>query len=119
LGFADRLIGENLLGPAYQAIETSVAQGREDTDCVLQLAWLAYSFRDFRAVEIWCHEGLRLGADSAEPHLLLGLVLARGERWVEAVEEFDAALKKPGLLLERRAVLETLRAGAYANVPEW
>ena len=81
----------------------------------LWLAWLAHTFGDTRAVEIWCHEGNRLDPDSPEPHLMLGLVMMRGERWAEAVEEFEAALNKPGVALERRALLETYRADALAN----
>jgi hypothetical protein len=50
---------------------------------------------------------------------MLGLVMMRGERWAEAVEEFEAALNKPGVTLERRALLETFRAEALANIPEW
>jgi outer membrane protein assembly factor BamD (BamD/ComL family) len=50
---------------------------------------------------------------------MLGLVMMRGEHWSEAVEEFEAALRKPGVPLERQAMLETFRANALANIPEW
>ena len=49
----------------------------------------------------------------------MGLVLLRGERWAEAVEEFGSGLEKPDLRLERRALLETLCAEAAARIPEW
>ena len=110
---------QNRLDLAYRSLEADVARGEEDGRRALWLAWLAYAFRDTRAVEIWCHEGVRLEPDSPEPHLMLGLVMMREERWGEAVEEFEAALKKPGVTLERQAVLETFRANAFAHIPEW
>ena len=110
---------ENHLDLAYRCMEADVAQGAEDLRRTLWLAWLAYAFGDSRAVETWCHEAARLDSDSAEPHLMLGLVLMRAERWSEAVEEFDAGLKKPGVTLERQAVLAAFRANAFANIAEW
>jgi uncharacterized protein HemY len=118
-GLEYRLLAENHLDLAYQSLESDVARGAEDGRRTLWLAWLAYAFRDFRAVETWCHEGARLEPGSPEPHVMLGLVMMRGQRWAEAVEEFEAALNKPGVTLERRALLETFRAEALANIPEW
>jgi uncharacterized protein HemY len=119
VGLEYRLLAENRLDMAYRSLEADVARGEEDGRRALWLAWLAHTFGDTRAVEIWCHEGIRLDPDSPEPHLMLGLVMMRGERWAEAVEEFEAALNKPGVALERRALLETYRADALANIPEW
>jgi uncharacterized protein HemY len=119
VGLEYRLLAENHLDMAYRSLESDVARGEEDGRRALMLAWLAYTFGDARAVEIWCHEAIRLDPESPEPHLMLGLVLMRGERWAEAVEEFEAALHKPGVALERRAMLETYRANALANTPEW
>jgi hypothetical protein len=104
---------------AYRSLEEEVARGREDGRTALEMAWLAFAFRDLRAVETWCHEAIRLQPDSPEPHLLLGLVLLRGERWPEAVEEFGSGLDKPELTLERRALLETMCAEAASRIPEW
>jgi uncharacterized protein HemY len=118
-GLEYRYLVENHLDLAYRSLEADVAQDNEDGRRALWLAWLAYAFGDNRAVEIWCHEGVRLAPDSPEPHLMLGLVMMRAERWSEAVEEFEAALKKPDVPLERQAVLETFRAKAFANIPEW
>lgn len=118
-GLEYRLIGDNRLDMAYRSLEADVAAGLEDGRRALWLAWLAYAFNDARAVEIWCHEGVRLNPDSPEPHLMLGLVMMRGERWAEAAEEFEVALRKPGVPLERVALLETYRAGALARIPEW
>ena len=118
-GLEYRLLAENHLDMAYRSLESDVARGGEDGRRTLWLAWLAYAFGDARAVEIWCHEGARLEPDSPEPHVMLGLVMMRAEPWAEAVEEFEAALKKPGVTLERRALLETFRAEAFANVSEW
>ncbi len=118
-GLEYRLIAENRLDMAYRSLEADVAAGREDGRRALWLAWLAYAFGDARAVEIWCHEGARLDPHSPEPHLMLGLVMMRGERWAEAAEEFEAALHMPDVPLERQALLETYRAGALAMIPEW
>ena len=119
MGLEYRYLVENHLDLAYRCLEADVAQGAEDGRRAMWLAWLAYAFGDPRAVEIWCHEGARLDPDSPEPHLMLGLVMMRAERWSEAVEEFEAALRKPGITLERMAILETFRANAFANIAEW
>ena len=104
---------------AYKSLEQEIARGREEAGTALRMAWLAYAFRDTRAVETWCHEAIRLAPDWAEPHLLLGVVLMRGERWPEAVEELSTGMDKPGLTLERRALMETMCADASARIPEW
>ncbi|MGD0579821.1 MAG: hypothetical protein ABSC08_12930 [Bryobacteraceae bacterium] len=114
-----RQIVEGRFDQAYRSLEEEVARGREDGRTALRMAWLAFAFRDTRAVETWCHETIRLEPDSPEPHLLLGVVLLRGERWQEAAEEFGSGLEKPELSLERRALLETLCAEAVARIPEW
>lgn len=118
-GLEYRFLAENQFDLAYRSLESDIARGEEDGRRTLWLAWLAYAFGDSRAVEIWCHEGVRLEPDSPEPHLMLGLVMMRGERWAEAVEEFDVALNKPCVTLERQAILQTFRANAVANIPEW
>jgi hypothetical protein len=118
-GGAVRLLVEGRFDLAYRSLEEEIARGREDGPTALGMAWLAFAFRDLRAVETWCHEAIRLQSDSPEPHLLLGLVLLRGERWLEAVEEFGSGLEKPELTLERRALLETLCAAAASRIPEW
>ena len=94
-GEAVRQMIEGRFDLAYRSLEEEVARGREDGPTALEMAWLAFAFRDLRAVETWCHEAIRLAPDSPEPHLLLGLVLLRGERWPEAVEEFGSGLEKP------------------------
>jgi tetratricopeptide (TPR) repeat protein len=114
-----RLIADNRLATAYASLEQLVCSDREDAESARRLAWLAYSFQDFRAVETWCHECERLDDASPEPHVLLGVVLMRAGRWSESVEEFDAALKRGGLPAERRSLIEDLKAGAAANIPEW
>ncbi len=118
-GLEYRYLEENQLDLAYRCLEADVAEGAEDGRRAMCLAWLAYAFGDPRAVETWCHEAARLDPDSPEPHLMLGLVMMRAERWGEAVEEFEVALRKPGITLERQAVLETFRANAFANIAEW
>jgi hypothetical protein len=118
-GEAARQIVAGRFDVAYHNLEEEMAQGREDGPTAMRMAWLGFAFRDTRAVETWCHETIRLEPDSPEPHLLLGLVLLRGERWPEAAEEFGTGLQKPGLGLERRALLETLCAQAVARIPEW
>ena len=118
-GEAVRQMIEGRFDVAYRSFEEEVARGREDTPTALGMAWLAFAFRDLRAVETWCHEAIRLEPDSPEPHLLLGLVLLRDERWPEAVEEFGSGLDKPEITLERRALLETMCAEAASRIPEW
>ena len=118
-GLTLRCVADNEFGLAYRNLEEDLTRGEEDAQKTLWLAWLACYLCDYRAVEVWSHETSRLAPDSAEPHLLLGLVLLRARRWPEAVEECDAALRKPGLAVDRRAVLETMRAEAFAQIPEW
>ena len=117
--FGLRLIGENRLAAAYEYLEVLVARGEESAELCHRLAWLAYAFTDFRAVEIWSHETLRLDETMLEAHLLLGLVLQRSGRWVEASEEYSAGLRKPIAATERRARLEALLAEARGNIPEY
>jgi tetratricopeptide (TPR) repeat protein len=112
-------IAANHFDLAYLRLERELAEGREDAQRARWLAWLAYTFGDIRAIEIWCHEAARLDPASSEPYLLMGIVLMRAERWPEAVEEFDAGLARPELPVERQALLGTLRAEAFANIPEW
>ena len=77
-GGAVRLLVDGRFDLAYRSLEEEIARGREDGPTALGMAWLAFAFRDLRAVETWCHEAIRLQSDSPEPHLLLGLVLLRG-----------------------------------------
>lgn len=114
-----RLAASNRFAEAYASLEQLVATDREDAQAALRLAWLAYAFEDFRAVETWCHECERLDEASAEPHILLGVVLCRAGRWSESVDEFDAALGRGSLSARRRRMIEELKAFAAANIPEW
>jgi hypothetical protein len=114
-----QMIAANDFNHAYERLELDIAEGLEDATKALWMAWLAFVFGDIRAVEIWSHEAKRLDPASGEPHLLMGVVLMKAERWPEAVEEFEAGLAKPTLSLDREALLGTLRAEAYANIPEW
>lgn len=117
--FALRLIGENRLAAAYEYLEGLVARGEESAGHCHRLAWLAYAFADYRAVEIWSHETLRLDDTMLEAHLLLGLVLQRAGRWAEAAEEYSAGLRKPGTSPDRRARVEALLAEARRNISEF
>ncbi len=117
--FELRLIGENRLDVAYAYLEEQVARDRETAEVTLRLAWLAYAFRDFRAVETWCHEATRLDEMWAEPHILLGYVLQRAGRWEEAVEEYAIAGRRPGLSEERRQRVLDLTAECRTNISEF
>ncbi len=117
--FGLRLIGENRLAAAYEYLEGLVARGEESAGSCHRLAWLAYAFADFRAVEIWSHEALRLDEGMMEAHLLLGLVLQRSGRWEEAAEEYSAGLRKAGAPPHRRARLESLLDAARRKIPEY
>ena len=117
--FGLRLIGENRLAAAYEYLEGLVARGEESAENCHRLAWLAYAFADFRAVEIWCHETLRLDEGMMEVHLLLGLVLQRSSRWEEAAEEYSAGLRKLVAPSQRRARMESLLAVARQKIPEY
>jgi hypothetical protein len=116
---ADRLICEGRFELAYSCLEDQVSRGEETARACQALAWMAYAFKDFRAVETWSHESVRLDERSPEPHILLGFVLGNAARWAEAVEEFDIALRK-GLLEEaRRTRLSGLRDRTFAKIPEF
>lgn len=117
--FALRMASERRFGVAYASLEHEVACGRATAGDCLRLAWLGYAIGDYRAVETWCHECERLESGSAEPHVLLGYVFERGERWPEAVEEYDVALRRGRLEGERRALVESRRAHCEAQIPEW
>ena len=117
--FGLRLIGENRLPAAYAYLESLVARGEDSAEQCHRLAWLAYAFADFRAVEIWSHETLRLDDGMVEAHLLLGLVLQRAGRCAEAAEEYSAGLRKPAASPHRRARLEALLDEARRNIPEY
>lgn len=117
--FGLRLIGENRLAVAYEYLEGLVARGEESAEHCHRLAWLAYAFADFRAVEIWSHEALRLAEGMMEAHLLLGMVLERAGRWEEAAEEYAAGLRKAGAPPHRRARLESMLEIARQKIPEY
>jgi hypothetical protein len=117
--FELRLIGENRLPAAYAYLESLVARGEDSAEHCHRLAWLAFAFSDFRAVEIWSHETLRLDDGMMEAHLLLGLVLQRAGRWEEAAEEYSAGLRKSATLPQRRARLEALLADVRLKFPEY
>ena len=117
--FGLRLISENRLAVAYEYLEGLVAGGAESAEHCIRLAWLAYAFKDLRAVETWSHEALRLDAGTIGAHLLLGLVLQRSGRWAEAADEYEAGLRIPVASAERRTRLESLLREARASIPEF
>lgn len=117
--FSLRLIGENRLDVAYAYLEDMVARDQESAVVTLRLAWLAYAFRDFRAVETWCHEATRLDEASAEPHILLGFVLQRAGRWEEAVAEYEIAGRRPDLSVERKHLLSDLVFECRTHISEF
>lgn len=106
------------LGGAYGWLEAEVREGRESAEYCRRLAWLGLAIQDFRAVEIWCHESLRLDSESAEPHLLLGYAFSREQRWPEAVEELEIALRRP-VEAGRGSVIQALLSEARSHLPEW
>ncbi|MBI5085561.1 MAG: hypothetical protein HZB13_13295 [Acidobacteria bacterium] len=114
-----RLTASGRLADAYALLQDQVSRVQQDAPSCVRLAWLAYAFEDMRAVEIWCHEASRLDGDSAEPHMLLGLEFQRSARWPEALEEYGAALRKPGLSTERHELLTRLSAECRGQMPEW
>ena len=116
---ADRLILENRFDVAYACLEDQVSRGEETAWGCRALAWMSYAFQDFRAVETWSHESIRLDGSSPEPHILLGFVLEKGTRWEEAVEEFDIALRNSELEEGRRKMLYGLRTRSFSKIPEF
>jgi len=116
--FAERLTAEGRWDTAAAFLEGEVAAGRETAAGCLLLAWIALISNDLRAVEVWSHESLRIGQVQAGPHLLLGLVFERGERWEEAVLEFSLALACP-VPEERREILQAHRSYCQSQIPEW
>lgn len=117
--FALRLYSEGRLEAAVRFLEERVARGEATARDCLNLAWISLVLQDYRAVETWCHESERLDEVSPEPHLLLGRVLERSERWQEAVEEYDAALRRAVLEGERLELVSRLREECRQRIPEW
>lgn len=118
--FALRMAADGRLSVAYASLEQKIAADQATAEDCLHLAWLAFAFKDFRAVEVWSHECERLDPASPEPHLLLATVLDRGERWQEAVDEYDVALRRAAHLhASRRELIETNRASSLSRIPEW
>lgn len=118
--FALRMAYDSRLDVAWASLEEKVAREQGDARDCTHLAWLSFAFKDYRAVEVWCHESERLDAASPEPHIVLATVLERGERWQEAIDEYDAALRcataiDPG----RREYLESRRDYCLTQIPEW
>lgn len=118
--FALRMAAEGRLDVAWASLEDKVSKGDATAGDCLHLAWLAVAFKDYRAVETWCHESERLNPGSPEPHIVLATVFERGERWPEAVEEYDAALRRAvALAPSRLALLQTRRDYCQRQIPEW
>jgi hypothetical protein len=113
-----RLIREGLVGEAYSHLEHEAAAGRESSENCRILSWLAFSFGDARAVEIWSHEALRLGPESPEPHILMAYALDLEERWAEANDEYAAALKRR-MTPARRELVLARQSRVKALIPEW
>ena len=107
------------IGEAYRMLEERVAEDPDDGDACLALAWLSYACKDFRAVETWSHETMRVLPQSPEPHLLIGKVLLEDQRWEEAIEELNAGLRRTSMRPSRRARMEAMRADAAAHLPKW
>lgn len=114
-----RLIAADRLGEAYAALSGRASRGAGDFEACLQLAWLAYAFQDLRAVEIWCHECARLDPGSAGPHVVLGHVFQRSGRFEEALEEYEAALRRPSLSGPVRRIVETSLRQTRESIPEF
>ena len=116
---ACRLAGQGGLAECYAALEDLVARGEADAEDCLRLAWLSLAFEDARAVETWSHEAGRLDPAWAEPHLALAWALEKAGRWQEAVEEYEAALRRGVAGPGREAWAARRRDAALARIPEW
>lgn len=112
-------MAEGRTSVAWMSIEEKIASGQGSSQDCLHLAWLAFALHDGRAVETWCHESERLDGGSPEPHIVMSAAFHRDQRWPEAVEEYDAALRRSGLSPARRALLEDRRAECRRQIPEW
>ena len=117
--FALQMWAEGRLDIAVRFLEERVAKDEATAADCLHLAWISLTVQDYRAVETWCHESMRLDVASPDPHVLLGRVFECSERWQEAVEEYAAALRRAGLNGERRRLVEMLRAYCQGRIPEW
>lgn len=117
--FALRMAAENRFGVAYLALEDEIANGGESAEKCSWLAWLALMLKDQRAVEIWSHESQRLDGESPDPHLALARAFELEQRWPEALEEYQAALRRSGLHQARRGLMEQARDRVASNIPEW
>jgi len=114
----DRMIRENRLREAFDGLEELVRRGEESPESCRRLAWIGWAIDDIRAVQNWCHEWMRLDDRTAEPHLLMGLVLESEDRWHEAWEESSAGLKRRPLTPEREGLLVLLRQEAAEKDPQ-
>lgn len=116
---AFRLVAEGRFGEAYASLEDLVARGEETARVCQQLAWLGYALDDPRALETWCHEAERLAPESADPHLALAWAFETAGRLNEALEEYDAALKRDIAPLARRQWVRERRGAVERRIPMW
>lgn len=116
---AQRLASQSRFGEAYASLEDLVASGRETAHVCLQLAWLSYALDDPRALETWCHEAERLAPDWPEPHLALAWAFETSNRLNEALEEYDAALKREIAPPARRQWIRERRDAVQRRIPMW
>lgn len=115
--FTLRLVAEARWDAAAAYLESETAAGRETAASCLLLGWISFITYDLRAVEIWCHESLRL-AHAAGPHLLLGHVLQTAGRWEEALSEYRHALDA-GLPPAAEALTLERLSYCQSQIPEW
>jgi tetratricopeptide (TPR) repeat protein len=114
-----RLAAAGRFGEAYASLEDLVARGEESADACLRLAWLGFAVGDLRALETWCHEAERLAPDWAEPHLALGWAFEQAGRLPEAIEEYDAGLRRGVAPEERAAWVRARRDAVQGRLPLW
>lgn len=114
----DPLLSADAVGDAYLELEKRVSRGEETFEVARRLAWLGWALKDYRAVEVWSHEAMRLNDKSSDPHLLRGLVFRAEDRWHEAWEEFAAGLKRRPMEPEREGLLRLLESEAREKDPD-
>jgi tetratricopeptide (TPR) repeat protein len=107
------------VGKAIDLLEQAVAMGEESSLICKEIARLCLSVNEVRAFTNWCHEAMRLDPFDGEPQLMIARVLVSQQRWGEAVESLDQAVRAvlPGAG-ERAEVAELLQL-ARTHYEEW
>jgi hypothetical protein len=104
------------IGRAIDLLEQAIASGDESPQICKETAKLCLIVNEVRAFTNYCHEAMRLDPSDPEPHLMIGRVLSDYERWEEASEALEYALRMPALTTSQRQEAQDLATAARENL---